>query len=146
VGLEVRISYEVFLPGQSDTCLPYGMHPSVYYNGAHTHPWDPARDSDQPWPIQVGFYGTHDPEFYSRDYAFPGLNRSQLVKAFLACYGDECIPAPTVRRVAFALLIDQRCGVLQPKHFLPQHAYLQTMRHTAFSLCLPGFACPFPTA
>jgi hypothetical protein len=142
VGREVRISYDVFSLGQSGTRLPYGMHPSIYYNGAHTHPWDPARHADHPRPIQVGFYGTHDPEFYSRDYVFPGLSRSQLLEAFLACYGDECIPAPTDQRAAFAVSIDQRGGELQPKRFLPQHAYLQTLRRTAFALCLPGWCMP----
>jgi len=132
----------VFTPNRDGTRMPYGMHPSIYYGGAHSRPWDPERHTDAARPIRVGFYGTHDPEFYSRNYEFPGLNRSELLEAFIARYGDECFPAPTDQRVAFAVSIDYRGGELQPKRFLPQHAYLQTLRRTAFALCLPGWCMP----
>lgn len=139
---DVRISYDVFSPGRAGTRMPYGMHPSIYYRGAHRQPWDLQRHADPARPIRIGFYGTHDPEFYSRSYAFPGLNRSQLLEAFLSRYGEQLNSVPIRQPTAFGVSIDQRGGELQPKHFLPQPAYLRTLRRTAFVLCLPGWCMP----
>jgi hypothetical protein len=138
----VRISYDVFTPGREGIRMPYGMHPSIYYRGAHSSPWDSGWHADAARPIRVGFYGTHDPEFYSRDYAFPGLNRSELLQEFLSRYGEQLTLVPTSQAVAFAVSIDHRGGELQPKRFLPRRAYLHTLRRTAFVLCLPGWCMP----
>jgi hypothetical protein len=141
-GNAVRISYDVFSPGRDGPQMPYGMHPSIYYRGAHRRPWDPQRQPVATRPIRVGFYGTHDPEFYSRSYAFPGLNRSKLLQEFLGRYGEQLTPVPTNQAVAFGVSIDYRGGELQPKRFLPQPAYLRTLRRTVFALCLPGWCMP----
>lgn len=138
----VQISYDVFSPGRYGARMPYGMHPSVYYRGVHRRPWDPERHQDAARPIRVGFYGTHDPDFYSRNYAFPGLNRSELLQEFLSRYGEQLTPVPTSQATTFAVSIDHRGGELQPKRFLPQRAYLHTLRRTAFVLCLPGWCMP----
>lgn len=141
-GSPVRISYDVFSPGRDGARMPYGMHPSVYYRGAHRQPWNPERQANAARPIRIGFYGTHDPDFYSRSYAFPGLNRSALLQEFLRRYGEQLIPVPTSQGAAFGVSIDHRGGELQPKRFLPQRAYLRTLRRTAFVLCLPGWCMP----
>jgi hypothetical protein len=141
-GSAVQISYDVFSPGRDGARMPYGMHPSVYYKGAHLRPWDTERHADAARPIRVGFYGTHDPEFYSRSYSFPGLNRSELLQEFLSRYGEQLTPVPTSQPVTFGVSIDYRGGELQAKCFLPQRAYLRTLRHTAFVLCLPGWCMP----
>ncbi len=141
-GSAVQISYDVFSPGQDGARMPYGMHPNIYYRGAHLRPWDPERNADAARPIRVGFYGTHDPEFYSRNYSFPGLNRSELLQEFLSRYGEQLNNVPTSKAVAFGVSIDYRGGELQPKRFLPQRAYLHSLRRTAFVLCLPGWCMP----
>jgi hypothetical protein len=138
----VQISYDVFSPGRDGTRMPYGMHPSVYYNGAHRRPWDSERHQDAERPIRVGFYGTHDPDFYSRNYGFPGLNRSELLQEFLSRYGEQLNTVPTSQVVTFGVSIDYRGGELQPKRFLPLPAYLSTLRRSAFVLCLPGWCMP----
>lgn len=138
----VHVSYDVFSPGQNGERMPYGMHPSIYYRGAHRRPWDQERHADAARPIRVGFYGTHDPEFYSRSYSFPGLNRSELLQEFLTRYGEQLIAVPTTQSVTFGVSIDYRGGELQPKHFLAQAAYLRTLRRSAFVLCLPGWCMP----
>jgi hypothetical protein len=138
----VQVSYDVFSPGRDGTRMPYGMHPSVYYRGAHRRPWDLERHADAVRPIRIGFYGTHDPEFYSRSYTFPGLNRSELLQAFLSRYGEQLTPVPTSQAISFGVSIDYRGGELQPKRFLTQPAYLRTLRNTAFVLCLPGWCMP----
>ena len=141
-GSAVQISYDVFSPGRDGSRMPYGMHPSVYYRGAHRRPWDLERHAVAARPIRVGFYGTHDPEFYSCNYAFPGLDRSELLQQFLSRYGEQLTPVPTTQSVTFGVSIDYRGGELQPKRFLPQRAYLDTLRRTAFVLCLPGWCMP----
>jgi hypothetical protein len=141
-GGAVRISYDVFSPGRLGARLPYGMHPNIYYNGAHRQPWNPEHHGDEPRPIRVGFYGTHDPVFYSRSYTFPGLNRSQVLRDFFARYGDQFVRVTTNRPTAFAVAIDHCGGELQPKQFLPQRAYLHILRRSAFALCLPGWCMP----
>ena len=141
-GSPVRIGYDVFTPGRDGTRMPYGMHPSIYFKGAHLRPWDPERHADAARPIRVGFYGTHDPEFYSRNYSFPGLNRSELLQEFLSRYGEQLNTFPTRQATSFGVSIDYRGGELQPKRFLPQRAYLHTLRRTAFVLCLPGWCMP----
>jgi hypothetical protein len=141
-GTSVRISYDVFTPGRDGSRMPYGMHPSVYYSGAHLRPWNLDWHADAARDIRVGFYGTHDPEFYSKSYAFPGLNRSVLLESFLSCYGEQLTTLPTNNAVAFGVSIDYRGGELQSKRFLPQQAYLHTLRRTAFVICLPGWCMP----
>jgi hypothetical protein len=138
----VAISYDVFSPGRTGSRMPYGMHPSIYYRGAHRRPWDPERQPDAARTLRIGFYGTHDPDFYSRSYGFPGLNRTELLQEFLGRYGEQLKTVHTRQAAAIAVSIDHRGGELQPKHFLPQTAYLRTLRRTAFVLCLPGWCMP----
>jgi hypothetical protein len=78
---QLVVDYDVFSPGRSGARLPYGMHPSLYYNGAHRHPW--CVEAEEERRIRIGFYGTHDPVFYTRHYAFPGLNRAQILDALV---------------------------------------------------------------
>lgn len=141
-GSAVQISYDVFSQGRYGARMPYGMHPSIYYRGAHRRPWNPERHQDAERPIRVGFYGTHDPDFYSRSYTFPGLNRSELLDEFLSCYREQLTHLPNSQAVAFGVSIDHRGGELQPKRFLTQRDYLRTLRRTAFVLSLPGWCMP----
>jgi hypothetical protein len=140
-GISVQLSYDVFSPGSSGQHMPYFMHPMIYYNGAHQAPWVPVPDEDVSRQIRIGFFGTYDPGFYSNLYKFSGLNRTQVLHEFFAKYGIEFATVPASVPVRFGVSIDNKGGD-QGKKYLSQHTYLQTLRNSAFVLCLPGFCMP----
>jgi hypothetical protein len=138
----VYIDYDVFSRGRVGHRMPYSMHPNIYYKGNHFDPWTPNLRNGGPRLICIGFYGTHDPLFYSRSYLFKGLNRTQLLDHFLSSYGQHLTSVPTHQPTQFAISIDRRGGDLHPKTFLSQSAYLDILRKSSFSLCLPGWCMP----
>lgn len=137
----LAVDYDVFTQGRPGIRMPYTMHPSIYYNNAHLSPALP--ELCQKRIIRVGFYGTHDPDFYTKHYFFPGLTRAELLASFIDTYGPCLAEAPCSRPQAFAVSIDDRGGENRgPKKFLSQNAYLSMMRQTVFALCLPGWCMP----
>lgn len=141
-GQNIFLDYDVFSPGRLGLRMPYGMHPKIYYSGKHLQPYHIKTHSDQPRLIKVGFYGTHDPSFYSRHYDFPGLDRTQILDSFLASYGQRLDSVPASHAIRFAAAIDFRGGELHSKSFLSQRDYLSTLRNTSFVLSLPGWCMP----
>jgi hypothetical protein len=139
---QIYVDYEVFSPHQEGHRMPYVMHPSIYYAGSHSNPWTVDIQTNRSRLSRVGFFGTHDPIFYSNNYAFDGLNRTQLLDNFLSRYGDQLVSAPVQKPTRFAVSIDRRGGELHPKSFLSQQDYLGALRETSFSLCLPGWCMP----
>ena len=139
---QIYVDYDVFSPYQEGHRMPYVMHPSIYYSGNHCNPWTVDVQAESPRLIRVGFFGTHDPLFYSKNYAFDGLNRTQLLDGFLSRYGDQLVSAPVQKPAQFAVSIDHRGGELHPKSFLSQQDYLAALRNSSFSLCLPGWCMP----
>ena len=139
---QIYVDYDVFSPHQEGHRMPYVMHPSIYYAGNHCNPWTVDVQPKSPRLIRVGFFGTHDSLFYSNNYAFDGLNRTQLLDNFLSRYGDQLVSAPVQKPTRFAVSIDRRGGDLHPKSFLSQQDYLGVLRDSSFSLCLPGWCMP----
>lgn len=138
----VFVDYDFFSPGREGHRMPYSMHPSVYYAGNHRRPWMPSKCVKSVRMIRIGFYGTHDPSFYSKSYSFAGLNRTQLLEHFLARYGGFLASAPVRQPTRFAVSIDHRGGDTHSKTFLSQTAYLSALRNSSFTLCLPGWCMP----
>lgn len=138
----VYVDYDFFSSERDGHRMPYGMHPSIYYAGFHKNPWIPEHNAEYPRTIRVGFFGTHDPHFYSKSYIFAGLNRTQLLDDFLARYREQLVSAPVRQPTRFAISIDHRGGDMHPKSFLSQVDYFTSLRDSSFSLCLPGWCMP----
>ena len=154
--------------------MPYFMHPSVYHRGLHKRRSpNTALDSLYPLPVtrhcaegasaqhqspvtsyppqrrrrfRVGFFGTHDPEFYTKHYHFPGMNRFEILEIFLKKFGTR---AKTLRGVTrdwepceMAVSIDDRGGDRRGKSFLSQEHYLEALRECDFVLSPPGWCMP----
>ena len=149
--------------------MPYFMHPSVYHKGLHkrvsvtrnslpvtSYSAEGASASDSPpvtsYPPQrrrrfrIGFFGTHDPEFYSKHYHFPGMNRTEILNAFSSQFADqfkilegspESWPDANI-----VVAIDERGGDRIGKSFLSQADYFEAMRECDFVLSPPGWCMP----
>jgi hypothetical protein len=151
-----------------DTALraPYFMHPSVYHRGLHksrlpTRHSPPvtrhsAEGASHPPPVtsspqrhrrfRIGFFGTHDREFYTAHYHFPGMNRFEILEAFFEKFGDSFVnlegPTEQWPDSKIVVAIDGRGGDRQGKSFLSQENYFAALRECDFVLSPPGWCIP----
>jgi hypothetical protein len=150
--------------------MPYFMHPSVYHRGLHkggcgaadnggliADGGGVALDSGHTplatsYPPQrrrrfrIGFFGTHDREFYTKHYHFPGMNRFEILEIFLNKFGDRMKPLRGFPRdwdpCEIVVSIDGRGGDRQGKSFLSQENYFAALRECDFVLSPPGWCMP----
>ena len=135
---------------------PYFMHPSVYHRGLHKRRApSTALDSrlstldssaKQRRRFRIGFFGTHDREFYTKHYHFPGMNRFEILEVFLQKFGNRMKRLRGFPRdwdpCEIAVSIDGRGGDRQGKSFLPQEQYFAALRECDFVLSPPGWCMP----
>jgi len=153
---------------------PYFMHPSVYHRGLHkkrssdtdldtrhsppvtrhsaegasaSHPlratsYSPPRHRR----FRIGFFGTHDREFYTKHYHFPGMSRFEILEVSLQKFGDRITHLrgfPKDWEVCeIAVSIDARGGDRSGKTFLSQDHYFEALRECDFVLSPPGWCMP----
>jgi len=135
---------------------PYFMHPSVYHRGLHKRR-SPSTTLDsrlstfdsaakQRRRFRIGFFGTHDREFYTKHYHFPGMNRFEILEAFLQKYGNLMTHLRGFPRhwdpCEIAVSIDERGGDRRGKTFLSQDHYLEALCECDFVLSPPGICTP----
>jgi hypothetical protein len=135
---------------------PYFMHPSVYHRGLHKRRSPDttleARRSTldsaakQRRRFRIGFFGTHDREFYTQHYHFPGMNRCEILEVFLQNFGERITHLRGFPRdwepCEIAVSIDGRGGDRQGKSFLSQDHYFEALRECDFVLSPPGICMP----
>ena len=129
--------------------MPYFMHPSVYHRGLHKRrSLGTALDStaEQSRRFRIGFFGTHDREFYTRYYHFPGMNRFDILEVFLKRFGDRMVQVsgepenwPDSKIV---VAVDEKGGDRQGKSFLSQDHYFEALHECDFVLSPPGWCMP----
>ncbi len=147
--------------------VPYFMHPSVYHRGLHkrrspstalaTHHSAEGSSTSRQSPntsyspqrrrrFRIGFFGTHDREFYTQHHHFPGMNRFEILEVFLKKFGDRITPLRGVPRdwdsCEIAVSIDPRGGDRRGKSFLSQDHYFKALRECDFVLSPPGWCMP----
>ncbi len=148
--------------------MPYFMHPSVYHRGLHKRrslgtALDPRPSS--PWPVKgetsftgldsaakqrrrfrIGFFGTHDREFYTKHYHFPGMNRFEILEVFLHKFGrqlTEVSGSPDAwPDSSMVISIDSKGGDRDGKTFLAQDDYFAALQQCDFVLSPPGICMP----
>jgi hypothetical protein len=128
---------------------PYFMHPSVYHRGLHKRR-SPSTALDsaakQRRRFRIGFFGTHDREFYTKHYHFPGMNRFEILEVFLQRFGNRMKRLRGFPRdwdpCEMAVSIDGRGGDRRGKTFLSQDHYLEALRECDFVLSPPGWCMP----
>jgi hypothetical protein len=149
--------------------MPYFMHPSVYHKGLHKSrergAWsrergagsgEPEALDPRPSPLdsaakrrrrfRLGFFGTHDREFYSKYYHFPGMNRFEILEVFVQKFGDRITLLQGGPRdwdsCEMAVSMDSRGGDRKGKSFLSQENYFEALRECDFVLSPPGWCMP----
>ena len=149
--------------------MPYFMHPSVYHKGLHRklsttrHSLPVTRHSAEGTPVshsplvtsyplqrrrrfRIGFFGTHDREFYTKHYHFPGMNRFEILEVFLQKFGNRMRRLRGFPRdwdpCEIAVSIDSRGGDRKGKSFLSQDHYFEALRECDFVLSPPGWCMP----
>jgi hypothetical protein len=142
--------------GQRALRAPYFMHPSVYHRGLHKRR-SPSTALDsrlstldsaakQRRRFRIGFFGTHDREFYTQHYHFPGMNRCEILEVFLQNFGERITHLRGFPRdwepCEIAVSIDGRGGDRQGKSFLSQDHYFEALRECDFVLSPPGICMP----
>ncbi len=160
-------SHSILATAPQAARMPYFMHPSVYHRGLHKshsanrHTLPVARHSAEgaSHPLHVtsyspqrrrrfrlGFFGTHDREFYTKHYHFPGMNRFEILEVFLKKFGDRITPLRGFPRdwdpCEIAVSIDRRGGDRREKSFLSQAHYLKALQECDFVLSPPGWCMP----
>ena len=147
--------------------MPYFMHPSVYHRGLHKkrsptidlatrHSAEGATVS-YPLPVtsyppqrrrrfRIGFFGTHDREFYTKHYHFPGMNRFEILEVFLQKFGNRIKHLRGFPKdwdsCEMAVSIDSRGGDREGKSFLSQDHYFEALGECDFVLSPPGWCMP----
>ena len=138
-------SYSPLVTPPEAVRMPYFMHPSVYHKGLHRKVRSEC-ERGRKRRFRIGFFGTHDPEFYSKHYHFPGLTRTEILNAFLSKFGDqiqilegspESWPDANI-----VVSMDERGGDRVGKSFLSQADYFEAMRECDFVLSPPGWCMP----
>lgn len=123
--------------------MPYFMHPSVYHKGLHKRVSATRHSPQRRRRFRIGFFGTHDREFYTRHYHFPGMNRFEILEVFLQKFGDRITPLRGFPRdwdsCEVAVSIDSRGGDRKGKSFLTQDHYFEALRECDFILSPPGW-------
>ena len=128
---------------------PYFMHPSVYHRGLHKRR-SPSTALDSAAKrrrrFRLGFFGTHDREFYTKHYHFPGMNRFEILEVFLQKFGNRMRRLRGFPRdwdgCEIAVSIDSRGGDRRGKSFLSQDHYFEALRECDFVLSPPGWCMP----
>ena len=135
---------------------PYFMHPSVYHRGLHKRR-SPSTALDsrlstfdsaakQRRRFRIGFFGTHDREFYTKHYHFPGMNRFEILEVFLQKFGNRMRRLRGFPRdwdpCEIAVSIDARGGDRSGKSFLSQEHYFEALQECDFVLSPPGICTP----
>ena len=154
-------------PPATALCAPYFMHPSVYHRGLHKkrspHTTLDTRHSAEgatvshPLPVtsyppqrrrrfRLGFFGTHDREFYTKHYHFPGMNRFEVLDVFIQKFGNRIKHLRGFPRdwdpCEMAVSIDSRGGDRRGKTFLSQDHYFEALGECDFVLSPPGWCMP----
>ena len=153
---------------------PYFMHPSVYHRGLHkrrspitaldtryalpvTRHSAEGASASHPLPVtsyppqrrrrfRIGFFGTHDREFYTKHYHFPGMNRFEILEVFLQKFGNRMRRLRGFPRdwdpCEIAVSIDSKGGDRRGKFFLSQDHYFEALQECDFVLSPPGWCMP----
>jgi hypothetical protein len=135
---------------------PYFMHPSVYHRGLHKRrspstALDARRSTldsaaKQRRRFRLGFFGTHDREFYTKHYHFPGMDRFEILEVFFQKFGDRITHLRGFPRdwdpCQMAVSIDSRGGDRKGKSFLSQDYYFEALQECDFVLSPPGWCMP----
>jgi hypothetical protein len=135
---------------------PYFMHPSVYHRGLHKRrspstALDARRSTldsaaKQRRRFRIGFFGTHDRDFYTKHYHFSEMNRFEVLEVFLQKFGNRMRRLRGFPRdwdpCEIAVSIDSQGGDRRGKTFLSQDHYLEALRECDFVLSPPGWCMP----
>jgi len=134
--------------------MPYFMHHTVYHRGLHKSRLVGKNldsrfstlDSFTRRRFRIGFFGTHDRDFYTKHYHFPGMNRFEILEAFVEKFGDTFVNlqgAPREWNAAqIVVAIDSQGGDRKGKTFLSQDHYFAALRECDFVLSPPGWCMP----
>ena len=125
---------------------PYFMHPSVYHRSLHKSRLPTRHSPQRQRRFRIGFFGTHDLEFYTKHYHFPGMNRFEILEAFFEKFADSFVnlegPPEQWPDSKIAVSIDTRGGDRSGKTFLSQDRYFEALRQCDFVLSPPGWCMP----
>ena len=146
-------SYSPLVTPPKAVRMPYFMHPSVYHKGLHkkvsstrNSPPVTSYPPQRRRRFRIGFFGTHDPEFYSKHYHFPGMNRTEILNVFLSKFADQIQilegSPDSWPDAQIVVAMDERGGDRIGKSFLSQADYFEAMRECDFVLSPPGICTP----
>jgi hypothetical protein len=140
----VFLDCDFFNENRDEPRMPYFMHPSVYHAGYYKNQ---APNPQQERLVRLGFFGTRDAEFYTRNFHFPMLNREQILDAFFEYFGNQInfakTPVSAWEKMQIVVSVDSRGGDHSSKSFMPLGDYLNALRACDFFLSPPGWCLPF---
>jgi len=140
-------SYSPLVTPPEAVRMPYFMHPSVYHKGLHTKVKSESEsERGRKRRFRIGFFGTHDPEFYSKHYHFPGMNRTEILNVFLSKFADQIKilegSADSCQETRIIISVDNKARDRKNKTYLPQSEYINALSECDFVICPPGICMP----
>jgi glycosyltransferase involved in cell wall biosynthesis len=123
--------------------MPYFMQPKALH--ACYHKFE-CKNLDSPRRIRLGFYGTHNPVYYTEHFRFPISPRTPILERFIEKFHEEFYTVTAENsdhiKVQIAVSLDDGRGDVVAKKFLPQEKYFRVLEATDFMLCPPGWCMP----
>ena len=123
--------------------MPYFMQPKALHAGYHKFEF---KNLESRRRIRLGFYGTHNPLYYTQHFRFPILPRTQILERFIEKFRNDfhSVTADSCDHleVKIAVSLDDGRGDLGAKKFLPQEKFFSVLEDTDFMLCPPGWCMP----
>jgi hypothetical protein len=121
--------------------MPYFVHPYALHRESRATP----RAADVR-PVRLGFFGSHDIDFYSRSFHFPILPRGDIIEALIGNFSTDIshvVGSPDRwGSLRIALAIDRGGGDNKDKQFLAPSDYFAGLRACDYFLCPPGWCMP----
>lgn len=141
-GHRILIDYNYFHEStEGIPRMPYFIHPFALHRGLpRQQPYNNLR------PISLGFFGSHDADFYDRNFHFPILSRTKIINSLLHNFANSLShvngPPSEWGKPKIAVSIDNKGGDRNNKEFLTPINYFDGLRSCNFILCPPGWCMP----
>lgn len=137
------LDYDYFTEKLTELHMPYFMQPKALHGGYHKiHSGSLPKKRG----IRLGFYGTHNREYYTKHFRFPILPRTPILDCFNDIFSGEFQPAGRFLSekipVTIAVSMDYSATDQVKKNYLAQKDYFTILEQTEFMLCPPGWCMP----
>jgi hypothetical protein len=137
--LHLNREYYGSAPADRRIFAPYFAHPQFYKAGLHNSA-RMMRDEDR--NIRIFFAGTISSSAYSEKFAFPILNRDEILSHIFKKFASTITTKITRTETRILIISTDDTRDVIDKHKLSLQEYIDTMSRSDFFVCPPGWIMP----